>query len=94
MYSMNLALTTASVLFGLEALARRRWPWAAAYIVAAALALHTHYFAAFVLLALNLFVLTLAALGQRLRPMLLQWLLWQVIVAALYLPWLLRAAPS
>jgi 4-amino-4-deoxy-L-arabinose transferase-like glycosyltransferase len=92
MYSMSLALTTASVLFGLEALARRRWPWAAAYIVAAALALHTHYFAAFVLLALNLFVLTLAALGQRLRPMLLQWLLWQVIVAALYLPWLLRAS--
>jgi hypothetical protein len=91
MYSMSLALTTAGVLFGLEALERRHWPWAVAYILAASLALHTHYFAAFVLLALNLSVLVWTALGQRLRPMLVQWLLWQVIVAALYLPWLLRA---
>ena len=91
MYSMSLALTTAAVLLGIEALERRRWPWAVAYILAAWLALHTHYYAVFVLVALNLFVLLWMAFAPRMRPMLAPWLLWQVLVVALYLPWLVRA---
>ena len=91
MYSMSLALTMAAVLLGIEALERRRWPWAMAYILAAWLALHTHYYAVFVLVALNLFVLLWMAFAPRNRPMLAPWLLWQVLVVALYLPWLVRA---
>ena len=91
MYAMSLALTIATVLFAAEALQRQRWPWAAAYIGAAWLALHTHYYAIFVLLALNLFVITRALFVARTRPMLQPWLLWQVVVAALYLPWFARA---
>ncbi|MFN8464608.1 MAG: glycosyltransferase family 39 protein [Caldilineaceae bacterium] len=91
MYAMSLALTTAAVLLGIEALERRQWPWAAAYILAAALALYTHYYAVFVLVALNLFVLLWMEFARRMRSMFIPWLLWQVLVVALYLPWLVRA---
>ncbi len=91
MYAMSLALTTAAVLFGIEALERRRWPWAVAYILTASLALHTHYYAVFVLVALNLFVLLWMEFARRMRPLFVTWLLWQVLVVALYLPWLARA---
>lgn len=91
MYAMSLALTTATVLLGIEALERRRWPWAIAYILAATLALYTHYYAVFVLVALNLFVLLWMEFARRMRPMFIPWLLWQVLVVALYLPWLVRA---
>ncbi len=91
MYAMSLALTTAAVLLGIEALERRRWPWAVAYILAATLALYTHYYAVFVLVALNLFVLLWMEFARRMRPMFIPWLLWQVLVVALYLPWLVRA---
>jgi hypothetical protein len=90
MYAMSLALTTAAVWLGLEAVIRERWPWAAAYILTALLALHTHYYAVFVLLALNLFMVGWLAASPPRRGVLLPWLLWQVIVAALYLPWLVR----
>ncbi len=91
MYTMSLALTTATVLFAVEALQRGRWPWAAAYIVTALLALHTHYYAIFVVAALNLFVVGRALFVPRTRALLAPWLLWQVILGALYLPWFTRA---
>ncbi len=91
MYAMSLALSMAVVLSALEALQSGRWPWAVAYIVTAWLALHTHYYAVFVLVALNLFVLGGAIAAQRTRAIAVQWLLWQVVLAALYLPWLVRA---
>ena len=91
MYAMSLALTTAAVVFGLEALERRHWPWAVAYILAAILALYTHYYAVFVLVALNLFVLLWMEFSRRMRPMFIPWLLWQILVVAFYLPWLVRA---
>jgi 4-amino-4-deoxy-L-arabinose transferase-like glycosyltransferase len=91
MYSMSLALTVAAVLLGIESLERRGWPWAVGYILAAWLALHTHYYAVFVLIALNLFVLLWIAFAPRMRSMFVPWLLWQLLVVALYIPWLVRA---
>jgi mannosyltransferase len=91
MYAMSLALTTATVYFAVEALQRQRWPWAAAYIAAAWLALHTHYYAAFVILALNLFVVGRALVTPRARLALVPWLRWQALLFVLYLPWLVRA---
>lgn len=91
MYSMSLALTTAAVLLALAALERQSWPAVLGYILLAFGALHTHYYAAYVILALNLFVIVEAVLARDLRSRLLPWLLWQVMLLALYLPWLLRA---
>jgi hypothetical protein len=92
MYSMSLALTTATVLFAVAALQRQRWPWALGYIASAWLALHTHYYAFFVVLALNFFVIGRAVFAPRTRALLTPWLLWNLILGALYLPWLMTAA--
>ncbi len=92
MYSMNMALTVAAVWLGVETLQRQRIRWGAAYVSVAWLALHTHYYVAFVLVALNVFVLTRAIFIPAMRVNLANWLMWQLIVAALYLPWLARAA--
>ncbi len=88
MYSMSLALNTAVVWLAIEALARRRPVWIAAYIGAALLALHTHYFSAFTLIALSLFVLGRALAAPSARRAVLDWLSWNVLLALLYMPWL------
>lgn len=92
MYSMSLALTTATVWLGVETLQRQRVTWGLAYAATAWLALHTHYYALFVLVGLNFFVLTRAIFVPRTRANLATWLLWQMAVGALYLPWLASAA--
>ncbi len=92
MYSMSLALTTAAVWLGIETLQRQRMAWGLTYTAVAWLALHTHYYAVFVLLALNLFVLTRAIFVPRTRANLATWIMWQMLVGALYLPWLASAA--
>ncbi|HAJ38487.1 MAG TPA: hypothetical protein DCL15_22690 [Chloroflexi bacterium] len=92
MYSMSLALTTATVWLGVETLQRQRAAWGLAYVGAAWLALHTHYYAAFVLAGLNLFVLTRAIFLPRMRANLPMWMMWQLLAAAAYLPWLASAA--
>jgi len=92
MYSMSLALTIAAVWLGIETLQRQRVAWGLAYTVVAWLALHTHYYAVFVLLALNLFVFTRAIFVPRTRANFATWIMWQMLVGALYLPWLAGAA--
>lgn len=92
MYSMSLALTTATVWLGIETLQRQRVTWGLAYVATAWLALHTHYYAFFVLAGLNVFVITRAIFIPRTRANLATWLLWQMAVGALYLPWLASAA--
>ena len=92
MYSMSLALTTATVWLALELLQRQRLVWGLAYVGSAWLALHTHYYATFVLGALNLFVLGRALWVPSTRPNLLPWLGWQLAVGGLYLPWLTQVA--
>ena len=92
MYSMSLALTTATVWLALELLQRQRLAWGLAYVGSAWLALHTHYYALFVLGALNLFVLGRALWVPSTRPNLLPWLGWQLAVGGLYLPWLTQVA--
>ena len=94
MYSMSLALTLATVYLTLEALQRRRWPWTAAYLAAAWLALHTHYYAFFVLVALTIFLVGRALVAPAARPALQAWIGWNVLLAVLYLPWLARASDT
>jgi 4-amino-4-deoxy-L-arabinose transferase-like glycosyltransferase len=91
MYAMSLALTLASVVVALEALAQRRWLWWSAYVAVSWLALQTHYFAVFVLLALNVYVLVVVLMRTTARRVALQWLTSQAVLALIYLPWLLLA---
>ena len=92
MYSMSLALTTVTVWLGIETLQRQRVAWGLAYVGVAWLALHTHYYAGFVLAGLNLFVFTRALFTPRTRANLMRWIMWQLLLLAAYLPWLASAA--
>lgn len=91
MYTMSLALTLASSWLAVEWQQRQRWPWAVAYLGVSWLALHTHYFSVFVLLAQSLFLLSRTLILPRLRFILSSWLSLQVILGLLYLPWLVPA---
>jgi hypothetical protein len=91
MYSMSLALNTLVIWLAVEALARRRWPWIAAYVAAAYAAMQTHYFSAFVLLGLSLFVVGRAVTHAPARRAVVDWLLWNIVLLALLLPWLTAA---
>lgn len=97
MYSMSLVLTLASTWLAVEWLQRQRAQgapaWAVAYLAVSWLALHTHYFNAFVLLAQSLFVFTRTLVLWRLWNRLVAWMSLQIILALLYLPWLLPALP-
>lgn len=98
MYSLSLALTLASTWLAVGWIERRRAQgapaWAVAYLAVSWLALHTHYFNTFVLLAQSLFVLTRSVVTGRLWNGLVAWVPLQVILALLYLPWLLPALPT
>jgi 4-amino-4-deoxy-L-arabinose transferase-like glycosyltransferase len=91
MYGQLLALTVAAVWLALEAMLRQRWPWIAAYIAVAYAALHTHYFAFFVLVALTVFWVGRAIFVPAARVSLANWLNWNVGLALIYSPWLATA---
>lgn len=98
MYSMSLALTTASTWLMVLWLQRQRYGLALGYVVVSWLALHTHYFAVFVLVAQNLFVLGRMVRSRRLSATLstalsttfINWLILQATVAFFYGPWVFR----
>ena len=59
------------------------------YVAASALMMYTHVYSVFVLAAQNLFVLTLLfASRETFRRLLRRWVLAQIILAVLFLPWL------
>ena len=105
MYSISLALTLASTVLMLEALARvqsvgatgrsplRAGPagfWAA-YVVVTWLALQTHYYAAYIIVVQNLFVFGRGIANRGERRLLPQWVAAQAVTFILYLPWLIAA---
>ena len=89
MYNMSLALTLASTWLAVEAMRRPRWRYWGAYVLVSWLALHTHYFAAFTLVAQNVFFIGEALLCADRRRRIWQWLAAQLAIVLLYLPWLL-----
>lgn len=91
MYSISLALTLASAWLSLEALRSRRAATWLAYAGVSWLALQTHYFAAFILVAQDFFILSLASTRRLALPTLRRWLSAQIGLALLYAPWLLLA---
>jgi mannosyltransferase len=92
MYNMTLALTLASVWLMPAALARGRRRYWLAYLAVTWVALHTHYFAIFIVAAQNLFVVGRALAARRLWPALSPWILAQIVLGLSYLPWLYIAA--
>ena len=92
MYALHGLLTLASTLLMVRLVkGHRKVADVAGYILISLLALHTHYYATLVLVSQNLFVfgLLLFSRAHRSRSLLLSWLVAQISVAALFLPWLL-----
>jgi 4-amino-4-deoxy-L-arabinose transferase-like glycosyltransferase len=87
MYGLVTLLGVAAVYLALRLWTSERWRWGVwlGYAVAASAALYTHYYAAFLLVALNLVVLLLWLEGR--RRWVLSWLGAQAMVVLLYLPW-------
>ncbi len=91
MYSMSLALTLASSLAALVWLQRGTAARGVLYVVVSLFALHTHYFAVFVLLAQNVYAGVQAIAHKIDLGKLARWLGLQAAVAVLYAPWLFMA---
>ncbi len=91
MYSMSLALTLASSLAALGWLRRGTAARGVLVVLVSLLALHTHYFAVFVLVAQNAYVAVQAITHKVDLRKLVRWLGLQVAVAASYAPWLFMA---
>lgn len=92
MYGLVTLLGLAAFYFALR-MEDRAWgplPWLG-YVLAGALALYTQYYAAFLLLALNLALMARRLARRRPLRAWLPWLAAQVAVALLFLPWLLYA---
>lgn len=92
MYSMSMALTIATVWAAIEWLQRQRFAYAVAYVLSATLALYTHYYSAYVLLALYVYVLSLALYDPRFQNSVINLLSPLFFIVLFYSPWYERIA--
>ncbi len=95
MYSLALTLNLGVVLTLLAVVARREtspWPWAG-YVLLGALALYAHFYTSFILLLVNLafgewwLARTIRRGWRATRDLLLRWVVAQVAILGLFLPW-------
>ncbi|MSP12200.1 MAG: phospholipid carrier-dependent glycosyltransferase [Chloroflexi bacterium] len=91
MYAMSLALTIALTWLAVEVLYRGGWNYWLAYTLVGWLALHTHYFAAFILLAANLFAISWFLFDRESRRRVIPWFAAQAALGLAYAPWLWQA---
>lgn len=91
MYTISLALTLASTWLAIEVWQGRLRMAGPFYVLVSWLALHVHYFAAFVIVAQNAFALGLALWRGQPRWRLSRWIGWPLTLGLLYLPWLVLA---
>lgn len=90
MYSMSMALTLGSTLLAMIWLHNPKLSTGVEYVAVSLVALHTHYFAAFIVLAQSLFVISQVTCGRSATRTAWRWVLVQLVLWALYAPWLLR----
>jgi mannosyltransferase len=94
-YSQEARMYTLATFLGLvgaccffQALARRDRAFWIGFVVCSVLGLYTHYYTLFLLLFENLFFLSLIITRRQYRYSFKAWLLVQLVVFCLYLPWL------
>jgi hypothetical protein len=94
MYSMSLALTMASTLLAVQwwnSTGRTRRFWSAfGYLLVTWLALHTHYFALYIVVAQQVALGGWAVIGRSWRKVVIWWGI-SLLLLLLWLPWLLAA---
>ena len=88
MYALLAVWGLLAVHFFVLALLENRWRWWIGFILAALLALYTHYYGGLIIIFANAFFL---ANWHRFRPLLGKFMITQLIPALLHLPWLFLA---
>lgn len=91
MYSMSMALTLGSTVLAVRWLRSRKLALGASYVAVTLAALQTHYFAAFIVVAQNVYVVTQLIARRVTRQSLWRWITTQLALWILYAPWLFRA---
>jgi uncharacterized membrane protein len=89
MYAMLVSLTLLSFYFFLKLLEGKRSRLAfVAYVASSTLMMHTHIYSFFIIIAQNIYFLTLAFTAKEIfKRSLKRWLLAQLVLALLFVPW-------
>jgi uncharacterized membrane protein len=88
MYSLMVLLALLSMYFFWRFLQQRNLVSSAGYVLATTLLVYTHYYGWFVVIAQNIYVVTLLLLSKHRAYRLRDWAVLQAIVVALFVPWM------
>jgi len=88
-YALMVLLALLSAYFFLRFLQRSSLALSAGYVLSTTLLIYTHYYGVLVVVAENIYLVTLLALSKHRTYKLRDWVVLQVIVAALFIPWTL-----
>ena len=94
MYSLMVFLALLSMYFFLCLLQRSTLALSAGYVLSTMLLLYTHYYGMFVVIAQNIYIVTLLVLSKRHTYKLRHWIGLQAIVLALFAPWMVVVLSS
>ena len=89
MYSLMVLLALLSMYFFLCFLQRGTLALSAGYVLSTMLLLYTHYYGVFVVIAQNIYIVTLLVLSKQRTYKLRHWIGLQAIVLALFAPWMM-----
>jgi mannosyltransferase len=87
MYSLIVLFALLSMYFFLRCLQRNTLASSAGYVLSTTFLVYTHYYGFFVVLAQNIYIVTLLLLSRRHTYRLKYWVALQTIMLALFLPW-------
>ena len=94
MYSLMVLLALLSMYFFLCFLQRGTLALSAGYVLSTMLLLYTHYYGVFVVIAQNIYIVTLLVLSKQRTYKLRHWIGLQAIVLALFAPWMMVVLSS
>jgi mannosyltransferase len=88
MYSLMVLFALLSMYFFLRLLQRNSLAMSAGYLISTTLLVYTHYYGSFVVIAQNVYIVTLLVLSKHRTYKLRDWVILQAIVLALFVPWM------
>lgn len=88
MYSLMALLTLFSIYFFVKLLDRTSFAVSIGYIISSALLMYSHVFGLFIIIAQNIYFLTLFLSKEEYKLNFRRWILFQIILVILYMPWI------
>ena len=88
MYSLMTLLTLLSIYFFIKLLDRTSFTVSIGYILSSILLIYTHIFGLFIIIAQNIYLFTLFLSKEEYKLNFRRWILFQIILVILYVPWI------